>query len=305
MFLPFEKWHGCLNDFVVVWISDQDGDVVEGSLKRQGSAYCDRHSGIGADGVLVLRTKTRGDLTPYKLTIVNSDGSIAKNCGNGIRCAALSVLKAHREKGNPKELPEMVALDVEGELLTARFMRTAGAYPLVCVEMGAPTLGDDVVWAKDADREAKRLGSFQEIGVCEIGNPHIVLTTDGASRDLVLKIGPALQKAPLADGINVHLIKSITLTDKDQARAGAELGHRLSEGYQVFVWERGAGETMACGSGAAAVGALALASGLVDRSDWIAVDMPGGRLYVRQQSPEDPVLLAGPGAFVFDGKVSL
>ncbi len=305
MFLPFEKWHGCLNDFVVFWMSDQDGDIVEGSLKRLGKAYCDRHAGIGADGVLVLRTKQRGDLTPYKLTIINSDGSIAKNCGNGIRCAALSVLKAHREKGDPRDLPEMVDFDVEGKGLTARFMRAAGTYPLVCVEMGVPKLGADVPWAKDADREAKRLGSFEEIGVCEIGNPHIVLTTDDASRDLVLKIGPALQKAPLADGINVHLIKPLTLTDHDQARAGTELGHRLSEGYQVFVWERGAGETMACGSGAAAVGALALASGLIERSDWMAVDMPGGRLYVKPQGPNEPVLLAGPGAFVFDGQVSL
>lgn len=305
MFLPFEKWHGCLNDFVVIWISDQDGDVVEGSLKRQGKALCHRHSGIGADGVLVLRTRKRGDLMPYKLTIVNSDGSIAKNCGNGIRCAALSVLKAHREKGDPKALPEMVELDVEGEALTARFMRQAGAFPLVCVEMGVPKLGSDVAWEKVAQREAKRLGSFQEIGVCEIGNPHIVLTTDDASRDLVRKLGPALQKAPLADGVNVHLIKPLELTDKDQARAGVELGHRLGEGYEVFVWERGAGETMACGSGAAAVGALALASGLAERSDWIAVDMPGGRLYVKQESAKDPVLLAGPGVFVYDGKVPI
>lgn len=305
MFLGFEKWHGCRNDFVVIWISDQDGDVVEGSLKRQGKALCDRHAGIGADGILVLRTRKRGDLMPYRLTIINSDGSIAKNCGNGIRCAALSVLKAHREKGDPKALPELVELEVEGEALTARFMRPAGTYPLVCVEMGVPKLGAAVAWEEDAQRDAKKLGAFSEIGVCEIGNPHVVLTTDAASRELVLKVGPALQTSPLADGINVHLIKPLTLTDRDQARAGAELGHRLSEGYQVFVWERGAGETMACGSGAAAVGALALASGLVDRDEWIAVDMPGGRLYVKHESPTEPVLLAGPGAFVFDGKVSL
>lgn len=305
MLLSFEKWHGCLNDFVVVWISDQDGDVVEGSLKRQGKAWCDRHAGIGADGVLVLRTKKRGDLTPYKLTIVNSDGSIAKNCGNGIRCAALSVLKMHREKGDPKALPELVELEVEGEVLTARFMRAQGAYPLVCVEMGVPKLGAAVSWKADAEKEAKRLGTFAEVGVCEIGNPHLVLTTDDATRELVLKVGPALQKTPLADGVNVHLVKPLELSDKDQARAGAELGHRLSEGYRVFVWERGAGETMACGSGAAAVGALALATGLVERDEWIAVDMPGGRLYVKHESPDAPVLLAGPGAFVFEGKVSL
>lgn len=312
MYLNFEKWHGCRNDFVVIWISDLEGEVVLDSLKRQGQALCDRHSGLGADGVLVLRTKKRGELTPYALTIINSDGSIAKNCGNGLRCAALSVLKAHREKGDPKALPEAVELEVEGNTLTCRFMRPAGQYPLVCVEMGVPKLGSSLSWEKSAAEAVKAVGSkigmadlAQEVGVCEIGNPHVVITTAAASRDLVLKVGPALQSTPLEDGINVHLVKAVDVNAKDQSRAGAELGHKVSEGYQVFVWERGAGETMACGSGAAAVGALALASGLVERDEWILVDMPGGRLYVSQQSPEEPVLLAGPGAFVFEGKVSI
>jgi diaminopimelate epimerase len=105
--------------------------------------------------------------------------------------------------------------------------------------------------------------------------------------------------------MNVHIVKPLPLTGKDQARAGSELGHRLSEVYQAFVWERGAGETMACGSGACAIGALALSTGLVEREDWIAVDMPGGRLYVRHEQEDGPVLLAGPGAFVYSGKLAL
>ena len=129
MQLKFEKWHGCLNDFAVVWITEADGDVVMNSLKRQAVQLCDRHAGIGADGLLILHVKNAGDLTPTKLTIINSDGSIAKNCGNGIRCAASAVLKAHREKGTPKDLPELVALEVEGQQMIARFMRRGAAYP--------------------------------------------------------------------------------------------------------------------------------------------------------------------------------
>ncbi len=312
MFLAFEKWHGCLNDFAVVWISDSDGDIVENSLRRQGRALCDRHAGIGADGVLVLRTKKRGDLTPYSLTIINSDGTVAKNCGNGLRCAALSVLTAHREKGDPKNLPEMVELAVEGVPMVCRFLKSTGAYPLVAVEMGVPVLGEAVSWALAAKREVMRVaaelklpGLTDDMAVAEIGNPHIMLTTEHASRDLVLKVGPALQKSSAWDGMNVHLVKSVAWTAGDRSRAGQELGHPVSDAFQAFVWERGAGETMACGSGACAIAAAAFASGLIDRSNWVAVDMPGGRLYVRHASASDPVLLAGPGAFVYSGKLSI
>mgnify|MGYP006275821257 CR=1 FL=1 len=312
MLLNFEKWHGCLNDFIVLWISDIDGDVVLDSIKRQATAICNRRSGIGADGILVLQTKQTKDLTPYGLTIINSDGSIAKNCGNGLRCAALSVRKRHEEHGNPKELPEMVGFIVEGESLICRFAAGRQAQPLVIVEMGQPQLNDEVEWNNDALNAVKKIAGdlktpsiISDIGTCEIGNPHIVINSDQASRELMLKIGPALQKGYAWDGVNVHLARPISLTSKDHARASQELGQEVSEGFQVFVWERGAGETMACGTGACAVAALALDTGLLERENWIVVDMPGGRLYVKQPAKGDPVLLAGPGQCTFSGRISI
>ena len=312
MFLNFEKWHGCLNDFVVIWISDSDGDIVLDSIKRQTKHLCDRRGGIGADGILVLRRKKSQDLTPYGLTIINSDGSIAKTCGNGLRCAALSVLKTHQEHGDPKQLPEFVEFLVEGETLTCRFAPSGGSVPLVIVEMGVPALNSEVSWhnvAKDTLKKvAEDLGIpalAKDFGVCTIGNPHIVIHSDQASRELLLKLGPALQKSSAWDGINVHLTRPLELTPKDQARAGQELGQHLSEGFQVYVWERGAGETMACGSGACAIAALALESGLLEREDWVAIDMPGGRLYVKQAEANEPVMLAGPGVFSFNGRISI
>lgn len=309
MFLAFEKWHGCLNDFVVLWISDADGDVVLASLKRQAPQICDRRGGIGADGLLVLRTERRDDLTPGALTIINSDGSLAMNCGNGLRCAALSIRKAHVERGNPKELPEAVSLTVAGDSFTCRFMGQ-GLSPFVAVEMGIPKLNERVSWHQDALSAVQAIvgkagvsRSIAEVGTCEIGNPHVVIASEAATRDLLLKLAPELQARPLSDGINVHLVRTKNVTNTDQTRAKQEVGGALGELYDVFVWERGAGETMACGSGAVAVGALALQSGFIKREEWIGVDMPGGRLYVKQATSDDTVRLAGPATYVFRGEL--
>lgn len=315
MQIRFEKWHGCLNDFAVIWLSDLDGDVVLDSLKRQAVKLCDRHGGIGADGLLVLTTRKRDDLDPYKLTIINSDASIAKNCGNGLRCAASSVLKNHRDKGVSKETPDAVELEVEGATMVCRFMKKGVAYPFVAVDMGVPTVGKGVKWRDAAMASVKEVAAklgkpalARDVEVCDIGNPHLVITTEEASRELVLAAGPALQMSDAYDGINVHIVKAATMTDKDHARARQDLGHGagdLGEAYTAYVWERGAGETMACGSGACAVAATALASGLVDRSSWIAVDMPGGRLYVRHEAEDEPAVLAGPATFVYGGTVEI
>ena len=313
MFLEFEKWQGCENDFAVVWLADSDGDVVLDSLKRQAKTLCDRHRGIGADGLLVLRTAKRESLTPHGLVIINSDGSVAKNCGNGLRCAALSVFKRHAEQGDKRAELEAVELNVEGVPMVCTFTSgKAGGWPLVVVAMGRPSLEREVAWYDEAAAAVKKVAAAlqlpelgRDLGVCEIGNPHLVLQTPQASRALLLQVGPALQSAGPWDGINVHLVRPKALSAKDQSRAGQELGERLTEAYDAFVWERGAGETRACGSGACAVGALALATGLVERDGWLAVDMPGGRLYVKQSEVAEPVLLAGPGSFVFSGKVQL
>ena len=312
MFIDFEKWHGTKNDFVIIRLSSADGELVLDSIKRLTKSICDRNSGIGADGILVLHSEQRGELTPHGLTIINSDGSIAKNCGNGLRCAALSVLKAHLEKGDPNDIPEAIELTVEGVGLTCRYLNNHTLNSLVAVEMPDAKVGKNVSWGAGVIQTTKKhldsIGlkpSQYEIEVSDLGNPHVVITTDDASRDLMLKIGPPMQKLSGLDGINVHVIKAATLSDRDKSQAKNQLGHPVSELFTMYVWERGAGETMACGTGACAVGLTALASGLVDRKDWIAVDMPGGRVYVNQKSEGDAVTLAGPAKFVFSGKLEI
>jgi diaminopimelate epimerase len=309
MFLEFEKWQGCQNDFIVTWLSDADGDIVLGSLKRQATQLCHRRVGVGADGILVLHVHQRQDLLPYRLTIVNSDGSLAMNCGNGLRCAAMSVRR--RVLSQTDEAPEVVELPITGTdwiPKVCRFIGKSRHQPLVAIEMGVIKLNAEVPWFADAKMTVHHaFGKIAtDIGVAEIGNPHIIITTEDASRDLMLNIGPKLQTKPLHDGLNVHVVKPIALSPQDHTQAGRDIGQEIEdEGYQAWVYERGAGETMACGSGASAIAAHALSSGLLARDKWVVVDMPGGRLYVKHEDKQDPVILAGPAAFTYQGSIEI
>lgn len=312
MELSFEKWHGCRNDFIVIRLTEADGDVVLNSLRRQAPTLCDRHSGIGADGLLVLWTTSRQHIEPTHLTIINSDGSIAQNCGNGLRCAASSVLKALRDHQKSTESFEMLDLPVEGVSKICRFMRKNQEFPFVAVEMGVPILNENLTWWEEGKNAVKKLAaelglekSIGDLAACDLGNLHLIISCENASREIMLAFGPRLQKSPLWDGINVHLISAMATTDQDRKRAKNDLGGELSEVYKAFVWERGAGETLACGSGAVAIAASAIASGTLERDQWIAVDMPGGRLYVKQEQDDEPAILAGPANFIFRGTISI
>ncbi len=301
MFLNFEKWQGCQNDFIVYWLTDTDGDIVLDSIKRQTPKLCHRRLGIGADGILVLHVRKRDDLYPYQLTIINSDGSIAKNCGNGLRCAAMSVKR--RITREQDDTPEMLELPISGTDLEPKICRFIGRNNIVAIEMGYISLNEDVSWWVKAKPSLQAIDPqlANEFGIAEIGNPHLVVYTEQASRELLLKVGPALQDAPCPGGLNVHIVKPLALGAKDFARAEKDLSQEVEEGFTAWVYERGAGETMACGSGACAVAALQLGSGLCARDKWVVVDMPGGRLYVKHEAKNAPVLLAGPATFVFEG----
>ena len=114
-----------------------------------------------------------------------------------------------------------------------------------------------------------------------------------------------MQSSRHGDGINVHIANSYDIQDGDLQKARRDIGEPIGELLKVFPWERGVGATQACGTGACAVGVVALESGLIERSDWIGIDMPGGRLYVKQANAGDEVILAGPTAFVFSGSLEI
>jgi diaminopimelate epimerase len=308
--LAFEKWHGCGNDFVVLRLTDVETTELA-TLRAQAARLCDRHVGIGADGLLAL-IAPQPHATPTRLVIVNSDGSIANNCGNGLRCAMGAI-----RRGGDATKP--LTLTVEGRAMACGDLgRDAAGLPFFSIGMGVPAVGAAVPWraaaiaavAEQARAAGLAADAIAEVEACSIGNPHVVVTMasgrgPGATRDVLLALGPPLQRHDAWDGVNVHVVEPRPADAADVSGAKAQLGGDLTLVHRAFTWERGAGETLACGSGAAAVAVCALAAGRASRSTWVGVDMPGGRLYARQDRADEPVTLAGPATYVYSGSLEL
>jgi diaminopimelate epimerase len=314
MKLNFEKWHGCRNDFIVVWLLPT-ANLVFDSLVRQAPALCVRDgSGIGADGIIVLHQNSPQDFFPAKLSVINSDGSLSNTCGNGIRCGALSILKKSLETGKTFQIPEGHDFELANkQIVNCRFMTrgkqpSLSNLPFVAVAMGETQINESCELWKDAQAEVARVSKElslpqlqNDFYLVEIGNRHLVFFLEGADRDMLWRVGSAFQKSRFWDGINVHLVAASAADEREKSSAANLLGSAMEELFKALTWERGAGATQACGSGACAIGASALESGLVPRDKWIGVDMPGGRLFVKQEAPDDSVTLAGPGVLVFEG----
>ena len=308
MIIEIEKWHGAKNDFIVTWILATDRDMLVPTLERLTPKLCNRDgSGMGADGILVLVAKTSKSPHPEELVIINSDGSQAKNCGNGLRCAAMSARKRALREGISDF--DGVTLTVQGVAIDCRFLGKEGA-PFVAVTMPVPTINTANDWHQEIQdavalhqkANSKLAGDVETIS---LGNPHVVITVNEATAELAAILGPPLQKCRGGDGINVHVTSALEITEKDRQRARREIGEEIGELYKVFPWERGVGPTQACGTGACAVGATILATGLGERSLWVAIDMPGGRLYVKQTGQDDLITLAGPALFVFTAALDI
>lgn len=314
MYKKFEKWHGCKNDFIIIYITDNESEILKKCIKNAATSLCSKSgSGIGADGVLLLQTKLPQDPLPYKLTIINSDGSTAKNCGNGLRVAALSARARAMTIAPAHNAPELVSLEVEGQTFSCRFS-TSGSkkFPYVNVDMGMARCNEALDWHTLTQQRIKEIAeslniSFEASDVfsCEFGNPHIVWKTDEASRDLLLKVGPRVQDFFSGEGVNIHLVKEVGITSDDWSQSVTHTGKKISEKYDMFCYERGAGETPACGSGATAVAANSLESGFLSSDEWAAVNMPGGLVYISKDSASNHYTLCGPGAFVFAGEVEI
>lgn len=306
MFLNFEKWHGCQNDFIVAWVLVGD-DTTLNSVKRQGKALCSRGgTSIGADGVILLHAATSRELLPTSITIINSDGSLAEVCGNGIRCVALSVLRRFRTEGKLKELPDSIEFKSGSRTISCRFLGHSKiserdmTWPYVAVNMGATKVNQETAFYNQAQTAIQRVAKelklpqlTQDFGVCDIGNKHIVFFLDEISREILHRVGPAFQKCPEWDGINVHLVCPEDMPEKEKSGMANLLGHKPGDGYRALVWERGAGPTAACGSGACAIAACAMEAGSASRKDWLAIHMPGGYLFAKQDSAEDAMTQIG------------
>lgn len=337
MFLKFEKWHGCKNDFIVIATTRSELPTILPSLQRQAARLCSRSgAGIGADGILLLcytqvqasanlqKTAVLGgrsasaSLTEVEeLLVINADGSLAANCGNGLRCAAASVFKRWQEEGVSKR--QTPSDEVSLVLAQASYWchLLAPAQPsgsaFVAVSMGVPKLNAANPWHEEAcsrfaalATEAKTAGL--SVGSCTLGNAHVVIHAGAALSSpaaLVQQFGPALQKGASWDGINVHVLRPCDAEPDAAGRLVQALGEAASEWHELCSWERGVGLTQACGSGASAAAALILDEGLTPRQQWVGIVMPGGCVAVKQSEAADALLLAGPAEWVFSGSLEL
>lgn len=276
MKVPFAKYEGLGNDFVVV----DEAAAMQHIDAKEALRICDRHLGVGADGVLLLGVAN----DHFTMSVINADGSRAETCGNGLRCVALHLARQGRVGVEPFTIvteagPHVCrVLDAGAPGTVEVAMRPARFAPNeVPVVSGAPVV--------DADFAV--LGEHVRVTAVSVGNPHAVTFDDVGDRRLAL--GPALERDPrFPEGVNVGFARTFGPDRIDLA-----------------VWERGAGWTRACGSGACATAAAAVETGRAPRGVPIEVHLPGGPLRIVVGDPGAPVRMTGPAHHVFDGVIEI
>jgi len=262
--MQFSKYHGLGNDFVL--IDSRKEKLADIDLKKLAVDMCERHFGIGADGLLIVYPSQTAH---YRMQIFNPDGSEAEMCGNGIRCFAKYVYETDKLK------EEVISVDtMAGIKLPAVILGPDKIVIGVEVDMGIP---------KDEGEVSLRGHNFKKISM---GNPHAVAFVDDLIKIDLREVGPAIENdAHFPNRTNVEFVKVIN--DKE---------------IEVVVWERGAGETLACGTGACAC--VTAASMLGKTGKRVIVNLPGGKLDV-EWTEDQHILLRGPVEKVFEGTYEL
>lgn len=311
MKVPFQKWHGCKNNFLVIFSTPNQKELLE-ALKKKAPSLCSKDgSSIGADGILLLQFEESSPptFTPKKLVIINQDGSEAQNCGNGLRCAALACYKRALDYPRKIEIPDSLELAVRDNTFLCRFsdkFDSLGLPDSVTVSMGTALLNEDNSWHGEAIKALEELRlsltpslSLESTSTCDLSNKHIVLLTGAELDEKALgKLAKKLQHSYSWDGINVHMAKE--LEDKETKNFPSFLGN-ASSFYEVLHWERGCGPTQGCGSGACSLAASVFAEGFLEDGDTVAIKMPGGFVGVTSRGKNTPLELKGPASFVFEG----
>lgn len=275
--VKFTKMHGAGNDFVLI-------DTISQRVKlrpRDIRKIADRRLGVGCDQVLLVEAPGQPD-ADFRYRIFNADGSESGQCGNGARCFARFV--RHRRLTGQREM----VVETSGGLMTLRVLDDQE----VEVDLGPPRFDPALIplrretAAKDYTIEVA--GESLRIGALSMGNPHAVLRVDALSDELVQRLGPAMEAhGDFPERANAGFM---CVQDRD---------HIL-----LRVYERGAGETLACGSGACAAVVHGHRMGWLDRR--VTVELPGGKLQVEWHGgEEDPVLLTGPTAISFEGTIRI
>ena len=272
--INFSKMHGLGNDFVVINNLDASIQLTENNIRQ----LADRHTGIGFDQLLLLESYTR-DEADFSYRIFNANGAEVEQCGNGARCAAKFLQNLTQRS--------QFRLKTCNRILSAECLNDN----LVRVDMGAPIFEPAAIPFLNAS-EAKHYrldvdGQTIDCAVVNMGNPHCILTVANSETADVAGLGAKLTDHPsFPQGVNVNFME--LLADNH---------------IKLRVYERGVGETLACGSGACASVVAGIHLGQLTTA--VDVELPGGQLHISWQGNSDPVWLTGPAAFVFEGKITL
>jgi diaminopimelate epimerase len=258
--LRFEKYEGCGNDFLVV-------ELESVPASDRVAAWCDRHFGVGADGVLIVAPAS-DPTAKARMIVVNADGSRPEMCGNGLRCVALHLARRSGDR------TAAYGIETDSGRLECHIERAGDRAQVETTLGNARPSGAITHSFRGQDLVLERVS---------MGNPHAILFDADFDLAAIDELGPALSAAA-PGGTNVELVRE------------RGPGH-----FELIVWERGVGRTLACGTGAAATAVALARAGRVAFGEAARIELPGGTLQVRVDAADLAVTVKGPARHVFSG----
>lgn len=278
--IEFAKYHGLGNDFILIDNRHSPEPVI---TPEQAVEMCDRHFGIGADGVIFALPGQNG--TDYTMRIFNSDGSEPEMCGNGIRCLAKFIADLEGSKAKTQYRIHTLAGVISPELRSDGQVKVDMGVPrLLAAEIPTTLAAPD---AKAIDMPIEVAGKSWSVTCVSMGNPHCITFVDDVSAVALETVGPVFEHHPaFPQRTNTEFIQVIR-----------------SDYVKMRVWERGAGVTLACGTGACAAVVAGVLVAKCDRTT--AVELPGGVLEIEWAEVSGRIYMTGPAQRVFTGCISL
>ncbi|SBS24593.1 Diaminopimelate epimerase [Marinomonas aquimarina] len=276
MLLKFTKMHGLGNDFVVVDAVSRKVYFNKAQIERLG----DRNRGIGFDQLLIVEPPSNPDMD-FRYRIYNCDGSEVEHCGNGARCFAKFVLD--------RELTHKRVIDVETK--RGQIQLKVQDDGQVCVDMGEPSfVPEDLPFVAPGLADLYPIdvaGETYELTPVSVGNPHAVIRVDDLNDDIVEGVGPIVEgHERFPNNVNVGFLQVLSADE-----------------VNLRVYERGVGETQACGTGACAAVVAGIKQGWL--AEEVLVHLPGGDLRIAWQGPGHSIQMTGPAEKVFEGQIYL
>jgi len=278
--IKFTKMHGLGNDYVYIDCTKIQEIKDESYLAQFVS---NRHLGIGSDGLILI---CKSDIADFKMKMYNSDGSRAEMCGNGIRCVGKFVY----DKGLTQK--EVITIETLAGVKTLELNIEQKKVTKVKVDMGEPIFNPKEVPVISEEKpvlnlELEALDRTFRFTCVSMGNPHAITIVDDVEKFDVEKYGPLLEKNEhFPKGVNVEFVEIIN-----------------KEKIKMRVWERGSGETLACGTGASAVAVASSLKGYTNRD--VEIELLGGTLYIHWSKEDNHVYMTGSATEVFQGEIEI